>query len=242
MSDHQETSESGAPIFRHKAVDRPLEPASGESSSNEITAHIEKHFGPITTVLHEIVSDIVHVDIQVVAPTPKRPLITLITTGMSDKPMTTPKGTEKFAFTELMMCLPKNWPLDQESMKDEKFYWPFRLMKTLARFPHEYKTWLFLDHTLPNGNPPEPYAPNVKFCCALLGGMHFAPKGFWELKISEEKNIYFLGIVTLFKEEMEFKLKKGAEALQKKLIENKVGEFLSPNRKPVCEKGWLGWK
>src|ERR1019366_7903681 len=90
-----------------------------------------------------------HVDIQVVLPTPERAFTTLITSGMSDRPMTTPKGQESRAYTELVLSLLQDWPLDEDSLRDERFYWPIRLLKTLARFPHEYKTWIFAKNTIP---------------------------------------------------------------------------------------------
>ena len=36
---------------------------------------------------------------------------------------------------ELAIALPADWKLDQESMKNEKWYWPIRLLKVLARLP-----------------------------------------------------------------------------------------------------------
>ena len=29
-------------------------------------------------------------------------------------------------------------------------FWPIQMLKFLARFPHEYKTWLGWGHTIPN--------------------------------------------------------------------------------------------
>ena len=41
----------------------------------------------------------------------------------------------KLERAELAIALPADWKLDQESMKDEKWYWPIRLLKSLARLP-----------------------------------------------------------------------------------------------------------
>ena len=38
-----------------------------------ISSHIERHLGPIDNVLHEIVSDVVHIDLHHVRPTAERP-------------------------------------------------------------------------------------------------------------------------------------------------------------------------
>ena len=59
---------------------------------------------------------------------------------------------------ELMIALPAEWKLADSQLEDERWYWPIRNLKALARLPHEYETWLGFGHTVPNGDPPEPYA------------------------------------------------------------------------------------
>ena len=123
-----EKSESGDPIYRYNESDKKeFEAASGESSIEEISDHIEKHIGKIHQVFHELVSDQVHIDVYWVKPTPKRPFHTLVTSGMSDKPMNTPDGVDDCDFAELSICLPEDWKVSQEDFKDEKNYWPVRL-------------------------------------------------------------------------------------------------------------------
>lgn len=63
----QDLSLGGSLMLSHgEASD--FEPARGHSHLDAISAHIEHHLGPVSTVLHEIVSDTVHVDIHVVPP------------------------------------------------------------------------------------------------------------------------------------------------------------------------------
>lgn len=35
---------------------------------------------------------------------------------------------------ELMIDLPTDWPLEMESLRDERNFWPIRILKILARF------------------------------------------------------------------------------------------------------------
>jgi hypothetical protein len=42
----------------------------GDSKIEAITAHIEQYIGPIDSVLHELISPLVHIDIHVINPTP----------------------------------------------------------------------------------------------------------------------------------------------------------------------------
>lgn len=80
---------SGSPIYRH-GEPTPWGAPQGEEFIQEISAHIEKHLGPVETVFHEVVSDTVHIDVHIVKPTVKFPFVRLVTSGMSDLPMTTP--------------------------------------------------------------------------------------------------------------------------------------------------------
>jgi hypothetical protein len=64
--------------------------------------------------------------------------------------------------------LPPDWRISEEAFQDESWYWPVRQLKMLARLPHKYRTWLWLGHTVPNDDPPEPFAPSTELCCSLL--------------------------------------------------------------------------
>jgi len=235
MDEPKEFTESGNPILRH-GQPKNFEMAAGDSENIEqISQHITKHIGEPATVFHEILSHLVHIDVHVVAPTEARPFYTLVTSGMSDKPMAVPEGCEELRHAELMLCLPPDWPMEQESWKDENNFWPIKTLKFLARMPHEYETWLGPDHTVPNGDPPDPFG-NSKLCCAFIGLPDTASEEFVELKINDEKTILFYAVFFIYKEEMELKMKKGAEELWKRFAENQITELLDINRKNVAKK------
>jgi hypothetical protein len=99
--------------------------------------HIETYFGKIAWVMHERESPDIHVDVYVVEATPERNYKQLITAGMSEKPMRLPPEVSDGRYAELTLCLPAEWPLSVEAFKDESNYWPVRLLKDLARFPHK---------------------------------------------------------------------------------------------------------
>src|SRR6185295_19871223 len=101
MNEPSEFSESGDPIYRHQR-EKPFEPARGDEQNIEaIAAHIEKHIGPPDSVFHEIISDLVHIDVHFVAPAPERNFRTLVTSGMSDRPMNAPEGAEHLRYAEM---------------------------------------------------------------------------------------------------------------------------------------------
>lgn len=235
----QEHSESGTPIYRHTERKKDFEPAFADVDNTEqIDAHIEKYLGTPTGVYHEIVSDLVHVDIHFIPATENKPYCTLVTSGMSDKPMKAPEEYKEYSFAELVISLPASWPLSENDFKDENNYWPLRIMKILARLPQEYDTWLWMTHTIPNGDPPAPYASNTQLSCALLLPPLLPPQEFHELKIGDSKTIYFLGVYPIYAEEMNYKLKKGVDALIEKFEKNEITELLDINRTNVCKKSF----
>lgn len=237
FEDNVEYSESGNPIIRHKEKQRDFEPAIGDEKLIEtIGDHVEKHIGKIDTVWHEIVSDLIHVDIYYVKPTRKFNFHALVTAGMSSKPMKTPEDVKGEEYAELLVLLPPEWKISEQDFKNEEFYWPIRQLKILARLPHEYDTWLSYGHSIPNGNPPAPFASNTKFNTILLIPSISLGKEFFTLKVNESKTIYFYALVPLYQEEVDFKLKKGVDALMDIFDKEGISDVINLNRKNTCLK------
>ena len=212
--DSSADSEYAVPIHRYAPRESGFELASGDDESiARLTEHIDAHFGPIETVFHEIISDLIHIDVHFIPPTAQRPYHTLVTTGMSDRGMQTPPGAEDFGYTELMVMLPPDWPISQDAFKQEANYWPILWLKRLARFPHEYNTWLFQDHTVPNGDPAQPFAPGTELCCWWLLKPMNATAEAASVKISPEKTVHFVQLIPLYREEMEVKLRRQSKGL-----------------------------
>ncbi|HEX2207528.1 MAG TPA: suppressor of fused domain protein [Longimicrobium sp.] len=234
--DEPELSGSGAPIYRHQAPPEGDEPlAEGDLGLIQaISDHVERHVGPVEQVFHEIVSPTIHVDIHWVAPSRERPWHTLVTSGMSERPMNVPPEATEWAYAELMVALPASWPLTMEAFDDEANYWPLRWLKILARFPHEYQTWLGFGHTIPNGDPPEPFAPSTRLSGMMLVPPLRYPEEFWRLDLAPEKKINFWCLLPLYAEEMDLKLRKGADALIDLFEQADVNEVLNPSRPNVA--------
>ncbi|MCH5596516.1 suppressor of fused domain protein [Niabella ginsengisoli] len=219
-------------------------PAFGDEENIEaISKHIEKHVGKIDVVFHEIVSDLVHLDVHWVKPSKQFPFQTLVTSGMSDKPMSVPAGfdLEEYRYAELCILLPENWILEglndqtnKDNITDEKNYWPIRWLKTIARFPHEYNTWLGYGHTIPNGEGAAPFAENTAFGCMILMPSLSLGGRFYTLKINREKTIHFHCLYPLYKEEMDFKLKEGFDALLQKFDLFNVTDIVDIKRPNTC--------
>jgi len=238
-ADHTPT---GSPIYHYDDVTPPpfeLAMGNGEAIA-AISDHIERHVGPISGVFHEMISDHVHIDVHIVAPSADFPFYTLVTSGMSDRPMHLPAEAtpedELPSYLELCILLPSTWPMPApgeplgEAFEDENNYWPIRWLKILARFPHEYHTWLGYGHSIPNGEEAAPFADHTGLGCMLLLPALSLPEEFQELVISPDKTIHFLNLWPLYQSEMELKLEAGTDALLDRLEAYGITDVLDPDR------------
>lgn len=108
----QERSSGGSAMLRHESRGEEWTAADCdvERAAECVEAHMEKCFGPTQSVYHEVISDLVHLDVHTVALTNERPFYILFTTGMSDLPMTLPEhiadDPEYACRAELLIGLP----------------------------------------------------------------------------------------------------------------------------------------
>jgi hypothetical protein len=230
----EEVSEGGSNIYRHEWRERQLEPTGGDADLIEaVDAHLARHVGKPGVVFHEVVSDLVHVDIHTVPAAEERPWITLLTSGMAERPMTVPDGLEEHRFAELTLALPPDWPLTQADWEDEANYWPIRLLKLLARLPHEFDSFLGWGHTVPTADPPVPYADNTRLCCALIGPPLLGGDEFLRFDVADGRSVDVWAVIPIYADEMKLKLDRGTEALETLLDEHEVTELLDPARPSV---------
>lgn len=183
-----------------------------EDEVEAIEDHIERCFGPVETVLHELVSPDIHVDIYVVAPSEDRNYYTLLTMGMGAHRMNVPKELAEYKLerAELAIALPADWKLNQESIQDERWYWPIRLLKALARLPIVNDTWLAWGHTMDNTRP---FAENTELCAFILAGAQSPVEGCQVCTLPDGDEINFYQVLPLYRNELEYKLQHDADAL-----------------------------
>jgi hypothetical protein len=239
--DEPELSPSGAPIYRYEGAEpAPFALAGGDDITiAAISEHIERHLGPVSGVYHELLSDKVHLDVHIVPPSADFPFFTLVTSGMSDLPMTVPpeaSADDAPPYAELCILLPSTWNIPADpaevaaAFEDEHVYWPIRWLKMLARFPHEYGTWLGFGHTLPNGEDAEPFADNTALGCMLLLTALSLPEEFQTLVVSPEKTVQFYTLYPIYREEMDLKMAQGVDALIDRFEVYDTGDVLDLTR------------
>lgn len=205
----------------------PDDPVYSSKETQSFEKHLEKNFGPVKSVFHELVPEEMHIDIYVVEPTEKFPFYRLFTCGMGARKMDLPaqargKRPERI---ELMITLPADWKFDDESMKSENFYWPVGLLKYLARFPWSESTWLGFGHTIPL----QKFAENTELSGVLLNYPENYPYEVGHIDLPRG-TVQFINVVPLYSEEMDYKLSSGIEALEK-LMGDTLYAPINPKRK-----------
>lgn len=203
-----------------------------EEEIERVEAHIVRYFGSFPKVFHEIISPDIHVDICMIPPSGGRNYYTLVTMGMGAHRMNVPEelAESKLERAELVITLPPDWKLDSS---EEEWYWPLRLMKSLARLPIHCDTWLGWGHT---ADQEKPYASNTGFCGALLIGPQGTEEGAAVCVLPDGDEVNFYHIVPLYPEEIEFKVRYDADTLLAERIAD-ISHILDISRPNTCEDG-----
>ena len=207
-----------------------------EEEMEAIEGHIEEYFGEVENVFHELVSPDIHVDVCIVPPSEKRDYYTLVTMGMGAHRMNVPEELAEYKLerAELAIALPADWKLDQESMKDEKWYWPIRLLKVLARLPITSDTWLGFGHTMDNE---EDFAENTKLCAAILTGPQGTEEGSEVCTLPGGEEVNFYQVIPLYEDELDYKLAHDADAMLDKM--DGISFVVNPTRRNAITRGTL---
>ncbi len=227
-----ENSLGGSTIYRHREI-ATSDGHVADADTDAIVAHIEAKLGKTVGVWHELVSDKIHIDVHFIAPTQDDNVWTLFTTGMSARPMTTPADFEGPKRAELLLRLPADWPMTQEAFAQDENYWPVRWLKMLARLPHDYKTWLWPSHTIPNGEPAQPLSSATKQIGMMIVPATCLDDGD-EIVTTSGGPVMLMSVMPVYDEEMQYKLEHGYDALIEKLVAADIDELLDLERVNVC--------
>lgn len=236
FQDENLVSLSGAPIFRHLGLGEPYLPSATPEHRRQLALlrqHVEHHLGASQQVFSEPASQlqILHIPASF-----KRPLQTLVTLGMSLKPMFVPDKFQANPYLELMMFLPPDWRLDAAALEQSQWSWPLAELFFLAQFPHKYHTWLGWGHTLPNGEPIEAFASNTELEAIIVLPPIHVPQGFYRCRLERGKSIDFLAAVPIYADEMRYKLRLGTDALLECFDRHKFDDSVDIQRPSAVPK------
>ena len=207
----------------------------GEQDFYAMQAHISTCFGEVGIVYHEKASPDIHVDICIIKPAHRRNFYTLVTMGMGAHRMAVPEPLRNGDYdrAELLITLPPGWNVESG---DEKWYWPLRLLKNLARLPVTHKTWLGHSHTVHNGGP---FAENTKLCGAMITMPYNFGSESGACELPGGGRVNFYQVVPLHEDEMEYKIENGIEAIEalESLFHGNFGMVVD-----VARKAWQAAK
>lgn len=195
-----------------------------------VSDHVERHLGEIEVVMDEKDSPHVHIDLLVVGPSDAIPFRTVVTCGMAERAMPAPDDERDLRRAELFLGLDPDWPVDMDSLHDERWWWPLRLLKRLARFPHAEGTWLWEQHTVGSADD-DPLGPGTELCAALVGPALLMPDGFEILDRGPDADpVSFFSAIPLHAAELRLARDKGVDELYDAFSKASVDVLVDPAR------------
>jgi hypothetical protein len=142
-----------------------------------------------------------------------------------------------------VIALPPDWfSVDEKGMipdselEDSEKYWPIGLLKFLGRFPHEYKTWLWESHSIPNGDPAATYGANTKLSGAILTSLHKWPSDHRQVTLNNGNVVNLFAVVPVYDDEMNTKLDIGFDKVFPALVDAGVSELVDVARPSIAPK------
>lgn len=204
---------------------------------NEIMSiedYLAQFLGEPKLVFHELVSpkdqhlDLILYQIKY----DDKPVNFLVTSGLSQKPMSVPDNKKIFEYAELMVILPGDWPIDDKAFKKNKNYWPIRMLKEIAHLTWDNKTWIGPGHTAQHNKAGEPYDKSVGFTGAFIY-QSLALQPSLSKTPYPGKHINFYALYPLYPEELDYAKEKGSDALMELFDKAEVKDLVLPERKKL---------
>lgn len=203
---------SGPPVLPEGARDPRVVEA--------VVAHIERHMGP-AQVLLDPSSDTMPIDLVIVPPRDedKAPLWTIATAGMSARAMNAPPRFHDDRFAELLIRLPPEWPMpdlqtgEPGGWSDPAARWPADYLRSLALYPHTYRTWFGLGQSVGSEDEAQTIADGVYFTAAMFLNPVTVPVDGFDRFPGAYGVVNLLNVLPLYPEEAEYKRLHGAGGL-----------------------------
>lgn len=149
-----------------------------------------------------------------------RDFYTLVTRGMSDAPMVVPPDLgAPFRRAELVVYVDVPGPTI------------VRLLQTIARLPHQSRSWLGHGHTIPNGDPPAPLFPGSSLDTVLILDPIVAPeRHVREQVVVAGDPLNLLWLFPLTSAEASRKVESGLSVLLELFNREQISFVLDPQR------------
>jgi len=133
-------------------------------------------------------------------------------------------------YSEICFCLPAHWDLDD--LQNPNFNWVYEWLYQLERFVLDRNTWFGPGHSIPCGNPPSAISPLMKQDHFLFAEPMFLGEELTPLNV-DGKTVYFLTILPIFVDELDYKNVKGTYKFIKRFLAKKNDERIDEYRKSI---------
>lgn len=190
-----------------------------EAELAAVQAHIRRCFGDFQQVIKEVESPDICLEIAIIPPRPEHNYYTLATVGLGAHRMNVPEDEPQAELerAELLINLPPDWPLTDEAINEafneERYFWPVRLLRQIARLPIIDNTFLDWGHLVRNGG--EAYAESTRLCSVLLLSPGVFGEASYSCALPGGETVNFYQLIPLYQEELDFVLENGlAEFLE----------------------------
>ena len=154
-----------------------------------------------------------------------RDYYTLATSGIGAFSVKTPLGVNRYANSrvELMIALPDYWKLDNESLKEGRWEWPVKIIRTMVKCIVEDSSWVHLGYGGYFGKLDE--STDLSYIITMAG---ILPEGGDVCKLPTETPVNFFHIIPLYQSEADFYNNHTLEELLDKMAD--VSFVVDPNR------------
>lgn len=199
---------------------------------------LKARFGEENISVYKKISDsleILHVQLE----QNNNPIGILLTNGLSNYEMPVHERYKGREYSELFFCIPRYWDLTEKDNPNRN--WPVFWLEKLVIHVIEKNSWFGPGHSIQCFPDYSPLSESMKQNHLMLIDPTLLKKEMQPLACSE-KSIYFLGVMPIFGEEMDFKQGKGTYKLLNKFKNKNYTEKLDDYRESVLRSRIRFWR
>lgn len=162
----------------------------------------------------------------------KTPVTVLLTDGLSERGMLVPEKAQGREHIELYFCLPSYW--EWEDRLNPNTNWVFKWIQKLAAHLREKDTWFGDGHTI---DCRQELSSLMKQNHLFLSDPILLEYELAPLLLGD-KEVFFIAIIPIFPDEMDYKQGKGTLKFKRKLIQQGISEKLDDFRSTALKSKW----
>jgi Suppressor of fused protein (SUFU) len=175
--EHGSQTAGGSLVTHAKRRANPELDILDDSQRRALKTHLDQHLGKCLGTFAEITSEYVRLDLLIYPATEQRRFAVICTLGSSARAMAVTDNMRDYAHQEFFVCVPPEWPLPGSPQMDDDHWWPFRMLKDIARLAHAAQSFAAPATTIPNGDPAQPYVAGSLLTAAMVWTPIGMPEG-----------------------------------------------------------------